>query len=107
VLVRQDSRGGLRRMRLVDFQTLEPDADLLPGLLQGVLQRCARESFDVLEHLGWGLPKMCRLDQFAPYRGRLPNWTYYYRAVDPDLEAHLSRPESWDPSTYDGDASLT
>jgi hypothetical protein len=106
VLNRQDWRQGVRRMRLVDYQTLEPDADLLPGLLGAALRRCAAEDFYVLEHLGGGLPKMRSLDRCAPYRRRLPNWPFYYHATDPALDAELRRPEAWDPSSFDGDASV-
>lgn len=97
---------GLIRMRLVDYQTLEPDEDLLPGLLKAALKRCAAEGIYVLEHLGCGLPKMHSFDRFAPYRRRLPCWKYYYKGADPALDAELARPEVWDPSAFDGDASI-
>ncbi len=92
-------------MRLIDYQSVERDADLLPGLLQAALQRCIAEDFYVLEHLGRGLPKMHSFDQFAPYRRKLPNWPFYYHAANPALAAELRKPESWDPSEFDGDAS--
>ena len=106
VLKRQDLRQGMRRMRLVDYQTLEGDGDLLPGLLRSALERCAAEDFYVLEHHGCGLPKMAGFDRVAPYRRKLPNWPCFYHAVDPALAADLRRPEVWDPSAYDGDASF-
>ena len=34
IFKRQDGNDGIRRMQLVDYQTLVPDEDLLPGLLQ-------------------------------------------------------------------------
>jgi hypothetical protein len=106
ILKWQDSREGLRRMRLIDYQTLERDADLLPALLQAALRRCAVEHFHLLEHRGCGLPKLDTFDRFAPYRHRLSNWPFYYHAADPALAAELCRPEVWDPSEFDGDASL-
>jgi hypothetical protein len=106
VLMRLDTQRGLRRMRLVDYQTLEPDTDLLPGLLGLALGRCAAEGFHLLEHLGTGLPKTSNFDRFAPYHRKRANWAYYYQTVDPALGVELRRPEAWDPSEYDGDASL-
>jgi hypothetical protein len=107
VLNRHDrGEDGVRRMRLIDYQTLEPDADLLPELLRAALRRCAAEGFYVLEHLGCGLPKMRTFDDFAPYRRKLPNWPFYYHAADPALGVELRRPEAWAPSTFDGDASI-
>jgi hypothetical protein len=106
VLNRQDWGRGVRRMRLIDYQTLESDIDLLPGLLRAALRRCVVEDLYALEHLGCGLPKMSSLDRLAPYRRRLPNWPVYYHAADPALAAELRSPETWDPSSFDGDASL-
>ena len=106
ILKRQDINDGLRRMQLVDFQTLDPPDDLLTALLQAALRKCAAADIYVLEHLGCGLPKTRIFDQFAPYRRKLPCWPFYYRAADPALHAELAQPEVWDPSTFDGDASI-
>jgi hypothetical protein len=106
VLNRQDWGQGGRRMRVIDYQSLEPPDHLLPGLLQPALQRCVAEGFHVLEHLGYGLPRMRCFDQFAPYRHKHSSWPFYYHAAEPALAAELSRPEAWDPSTFDGDASI-
>jgi hypothetical protein len=106
VLKRQDSSQGLRRMRLVDFQSLEPNADLLPDFLHAALSRCAAEGLDMLELVGRGVPKMRAFDDFAPYRRKLPNWSFYFQAADPALQETLQAPAVWDPSEYDGDASF-
>ena len=90
---------------LKPHQTLDPQDDLLPGLLRWALRRCSDEGFHVLEHVGCGLPKMRSFERFAPYRRKLPCWPFYYRTADPILGSQLARPEVWDPSTYDGDAS--
>jgi hypothetical protein len=95
----------LSRMRLVDFQTLEPETDLLPSLLGAALRRCAHEGVCVLEKAGTGLNKTRDFERFAPYR-RKQTWPTFYRAVDPALAVELRRPEVWDPSEFDGDASL-
>jgi hypothetical protein len=107
VFKRQDhAPSGLTRMRLVDYQSIEPTVDLLPSLIVEAARRCADEGIGALEHVGCDLPKTRAFDQFAPYRRRLPAWSYYYKAADPSVEAALTRPEAWDPSSFDGDASL-
>jgi hypothetical protein len=106
ILKREDRREGARRMRLLDYQTLEANVDLLPALLRAALRRCAMEGIWVLEHLGCGLPKWRSFDEHAPYRRKLPSWSYYYHAVDPTLDVELRKAEVWDPSGYDGDASF-
>ncbi|MEQ1912442.1 MAG: hypothetical protein ABMA15_26710 [Vicinamibacterales bacterium] len=106
ILKRQDLSGGLRRLRLIDYQTLESDVDLLPCLIRESLRRCAAEGVYLLEHFGCGLPKMRAFDQLAPYRSKVKTWAYFGHAVDPGLDSALRRPEVWDPSMFDGDASF-
>lgn len=104
VLLRRPRERGIRSMRLVDFQTAEPEVDLLSPLLRTAVRRCAAEDVHVLEHLGRGIPRTAVFDDVAPYLLR-HNWPFWYRTADPRLGAELSRPEAWDPSEYDGDAS--
>ena len=107
VLKRQDHPpSGLVRMRLVDYQSLEPEADLLSPMIECALHRCAAEGVYSLEHVGGDLPKMRAFDSIAPYRRKLPAWPYYYMAADAKLNEQLRDPSAWDPSTFDGDASL-
>lgn len=105
VLTVQDHWQHVRRIRLIDYQSIDRDVDLLPGLLAAVLRRCAEEDVYVLENLGVGVPKMRAFDQCAPYRGK-QNWQFFYRAADPTLDAELRQPRFWEPSAFDGDASL-
>jgi hypothetical protein len=97
---------GLRRMRLIDYQTLETDADLLPALLKPALARCAKEKIHVLENTGHGVPKMHCFDHHAPHQRPLLHWKFYFKATDPSVDRELSNPQLWDPSNYDGDGSF-
>jgi hypothetical protein len=107
VLKRQDHPpSGLRRMRLADYQTLQPEENLLPALLRTALRRCASGGIHTLELLGVGLPRMRGLDRSAPHRRKLPAWPFYYKATDPSLDADLKDSAVWDPSAFDGDATL-
>jgi hypothetical protein len=106
VLKRHDQQSGIHRMRLVDYQSIDPQGNLLPALLKAAQRLCAEDDIDMLDHVGLGLPKMRELDKCAPYRHTLANWIFYYRSNDPQLSAQLSHPEIWDPSSYDGDASF-
>lgn len=106
VFKREDNGQGIRRMRLVDYQNIESQADLLPNLLHAALARCALEDICVLENLGVDVPKMRAFDEFAPHHRKLGNWPFFYRAADPLFDAELRQPKFWDPSVYDGDASV-
>lgn len=97
---------GLRRMRLVDFVSLDGGAALLSPLLSWALKRCRDEGMHVLEVVGRWLEKGELLDDVAPYRRKLPAWRYVYRANNPGLAESLSDPRAWAPSLFDGDASL-
>jgi hypothetical protein len=105
IFIRQNQAGELRRMRLVDYQTIDRDVDLLPDLLRVALRHCVAENICVLDKPGVGLAKMRAFDDFAPYR-RKQSWPLFYRANDPALAVELRQPKVWDPSEYDGDASL-
>jgi hypothetical protein len=91
-------------MKIVDFQSLEPDTDLLPGLVKVALRRSAAENCSFLEHHGVGLAKMASFDAFAPYRVAKPSWSFFYYTDDSALEGRLAHPDVWDPSEYDGDS---
>lgn len=97
---------GLRCLRLIDYRSLEQDHDLLPTLLRAAMRTARRENVHIVEHLGRDLPAMRAFDKFTRYRYPRKCWSYYYRSPDPALALTLSRPEVWDPSEYDGDASL-
>jgi hypothetical protein len=97
---------GLRRMRMVDFQTLDGDMRILVPMLSWALERCRSEDIDMMECIGFSADKETAISKAAPYARRLPSWLYFYKAKDKSLAKRLSDPNAWDPSQYDGDASL-
>lgn len=103
---RQELAAGGPSMCLIDYQSLDAECDLLPGFLRTALRRCAAEGFHILQNVGVGVPKMRAFDHYAPYRGKLPNSVFFYRAADAALQAKLREPRLWDPSLFDGDAAL-
>ncbi len=105
IFKRQERANEMPRMRLVDYQTIYPETDLLADFLAVALRRCAAEGVAVLDRPGVGLPEMRVFDEHAPYRTK-QTWPFFYRAARSDLAAELRRPEVWEPSAYDGDASI-
>lgn len=91
---------------LVDYQTLEQDQDLLSGFLHEALNRCAANGSYALQNFGVGVPKMATFDKYAPHRRQLANSIFYYRANGPALENELRQRQFWDPSLFDGDATI-
>jgi hypothetical protein len=106
IFERKDSAGeDLRRMRLIDYQTIEPEADLFAGMLSAALRRCVAENISVLSKSGLGLAATKVFDETAPYRGKQP-WPFWYRSENPALAEELSHARHWEPTEYDGDASI-
>jgi hypothetical protein len=97
---------GLKRVRLVDFQSLDGGIALLVPLLSWAVRKCRDEGTHVLESVGRWLEKGELLDLIAPYRRRLPTWRYFYRANNAGLAESLRDRRAWTPSLFDGDASL-
>lgn len=94
---------GLRRMRLVDYQSLDGGTAALLPMLNWALKRCREQRIDMLENVGLQ-PAIVR--ELAHYRRKLSNWFYYYKANSAVLAEALKDPSVWAPSGFDGDASL-
>jgi hypothetical protein len=103
VLKRLDGAAGQRRMRIADFQSLEPGTDVLASLLRAAIRICAAEDVYILENIGAGVPKMRAFDAYARYWRRLSSWLFFYRAESDELATALARPSTWDPSSFDGE----
>jgi hypothetical protein len=107
IFFRHDSTEiGLKRIRLVDFQTLYDERRDLPSMLSWGLQRCRAEGIHMLEAFGFRQEKQKIINDLAPHKRRLPGWLYFYKARSQSLMNELGDPNVWDPSQYDGDASL-
>jgi hypothetical protein len=107
ILLRQDNLAhGLTRMRLADFQTVEPSNELLRPLLAAAVERCRKERIHMLEASGFAPDKQAVIDSLSPKSRNLDAWRYLYKAAQPGLAEQLKDPAVWDPTCLDGDASL-
>jgi hypothetical protein len=107
ILVRQDIKDiGLTRIQLVDFQTTRSDfADLAP-LLGYARKRARDEGVHMVEAVGFHTDLRKALEDLRPWQRRLSSWLFFYKAVDPQLDAELKNAAVWNPSFFDGDGSL-
>lgn len=109
VFLRHDfSQVGLTRMRLADFQCIEPDKslDLLTAMLAEAADRCREESIQMFELVGVTPALESRLEAYSPHRRPLGSWLSYYKANRAALAETLKNPDVWEPSLFDGDSSL-
>jgi hypothetical protein len=97
---------GLKRIRLVDFQSLDGTTALLEPLLSWALRKCRDEGIHLLENVGRWLEKQEFMETVAPHQRKLEAWRFVYRANNPSLAASLREPRAWAPSLFDGDATL-
>jgi hypothetical protein len=93
-------------MRMIDFQARDNHDDYCAALMRRAYAECHAQGIHVLEQVGCNLTNTRVFEQSAPYRRKLPSWSFFYLAKNAELAAQLSRPGAWAPSSYDGDASL-
>jgi 3-oxoacyl-(acyl-carrier-protein) synthase/acyl carrier protein len=97
---------GLTRIRLVDFQVLDQGFNALVPMLAWGVGKCREEGVHILESFGFHPEKQRVIGRLAPHRRRLGSWSYFYSARNNLLRQNLQDPAVWDPSLFDGDASL-
>ena len=97
---------GLTRMRMVDFQALDGDYSSAPKLLAWAFDRCRKENIHMLEAFGFRSDKQRMIESARPYHRALPAWAYFYKTNSDELALELVDEAAWDPSHFDGDASL-
>ncbi|PWT79308.1 MAG: hypothetical protein C5B58_13805 [Acidobacteria bacterium] len=97
---------GLKRVSLVDFQSLDGSITLLSPLLSFAVKKCRDDGIHALENIGRWLERGELIETLAPYRRKLPTWSFFYRANNPELAERLRDRRAWAPSLFDGDASL-
>jgi hypothetical protein len=104
---RQDNpRLNLTRIRLIDFQTVNSDNQLMTQMLAWALRRCQQDGIHMLEAYGFRPDKQRVIESLAPHRRPLPAWCFFYATFNKALKQKLQSPEVWDPSHFDGDESL-
>ena len=103
---RDQPKYGLKRMRMVDFQACDWHDQYCASIIRRAVDECRARGIHVLEHVGCDLEKTRIFDQSAPYRRKLPSWSFFYSARNDELAELLAQPTAWAPSSYDADASL-
>jgi len=107
VMFRHDHEAiGLTRYRVADLQVQGEVEAGTRMLLEAALALAAEEGVHALEVIGQSDEKRAALRQRSPRQRQLPSRLFYYRPLDNSLAVPLGDPGAWDPSPYDGDASL-
>ena len=103
-----DERIGLRRFRVIDFQTIDDEADVVLSLMHAALEHAVRSGVDVVEAVGFHKSKRDLLEQLNPNHRTYPSCPYVYKvkADNHSLQDALRNADVWDASQFDGDASF-
>lgn len=103
-----DEKLGLRRLRVVDIQTVRDEADIILSLMVAALEHAARLKVHVVEAVGFHKSKRGVLELLNPQRRVYPSCPYVYKVkkgCEPLRDA-LQNSDVWDASQFDGDASF-
>lgn len=106
IFIRDDNQAiNLKRVRLIDLQTLTPNPNIIFKLIASAEKRCRQEGIHMLEAIGFHTQKRQTLAKWLPHRRKLPVWPFY-QTNNPFLEQELQNPDVWDTCLFDGDGSL-
>jgi hypothetical protein len=108
ILLRELRQAGqlLDRYLLVDLQVLEANAESVESLIAAAIDLARAEGVDVLDTIGFGLPKRRLMEAMRPYVRVTDRWPFWYKAAKPTAGLDLSQPETWDATLFDGDATI-
>jgi hypothetical protein len=92
---------GLKRIGLVDYQSLDDDRTIFNPMLAWMLRTCRKEGIDMLEDVG-----LCIDWLTPPHHRALPSWSFCYKGTTKALAGKLAEKAAWWPTLFDGDATL-
>lgn len=97
---------GLRRYQIADLQVRCDCPHTIPRLVAEAIRVARSEKAAAIELTGFESAKY-QLAAEIPHRVRqLQSWPFLYKCRDPQLQNELRNPQVWDPSPFDGDATL-
>jgi hypothetical protein len=107
VAIRKDrSDIDLRRYQVADLQVKPGREEMVRPLIAEALRIARSEGVAAVELTGFDGPKRSAAQQLPHHTRRLETWPFFFKTRDPQLHAQLQSPRVWDPSPFDGDATL-
>jgi hypothetical protein len=97
---------GLRRYQIADLQVRSDRPHTVPRLVAEAIRVARSEKAAAIELTGFE-PAKYQLAAQIPHRvRRLETWPFFYKCRELQLQDQLRNPDVWDPSPFDGDATL-
>ena len=107
ILATEDNKKiNLKRFRIVDFQILKEDSDVVKDLLYAALHFSKKHGASVVECIGFSGMKRDWLEKISFHRRKLVPYPFYFKPKLGGDNSPLDNPALWDPCSYDGDTSL-
>jgi hypothetical protein len=97
---------GLTRARVADLIAEGDDGRLVHALLATGIPEARRRVAATVELTGFPESIRQTAEDHDPFELRSEAWPFLYRAIDPDLQRALTRPDVWYASLFDGDGCL-
>jgi hypothetical protein len=103
VILAKAAAGGVTRVRLIDYQDTATHHSRVAALFTSVFERCRDESIDAVQAAGVAPENRRWLVTLGGLVRRMPPMMFYFKAVEPELQAALEQPGGWMPGPFDGD----
>ena len=97
---------GLKRMQIVDLQTLSNNDNTTTDLITNAIMYARKQGVHILEIIGFGDDVRNQAVKMNPYVRKLSHSPFFYKLINKDLKHAFSDKIEWDTSLYDGDGSL-
>jgi len=107
VVMRSDNKKiGLKRMKIVDIQTLSNVQENTNDLIGNAIVYARKEGIHILELMGFGKNIREQALKTNPYMRTLSSSPFFYKIISDKLKNVFSEDVEWDASLFDGDGSL-
>ena len=107
VVVREDAPAiGLRRLKVADLFVAGDDPAVVNALLTAAYEYGLAKRCHVLEVVGLPEPLRAQTRTHKPFERPMAVFPFYYKALNPEMEASLSSGDCWYVTAYDGDTAL-
>ena len=107
VIMRSDNKEiGLKRMKIVDIQTLSNIEENTSNLIANAITYARKHEVHILELTGFGKNIREQALKMKPYKRTLSHSPFLYKIMSDKLKNVFSDETEWDACLFDGDGSL-
>ena len=107
IIMRSDNNDiGLKRMQIIDIQTLSNDKENLNDLIVNAIMFARKQGVHILELVGFDDNVRHQASESNPYIRMLSHSPFFYKLTNKELKNAFSEKIEWNVSLYDGDGSL-